>query len=275
MDNFDVKAFQQKCLEIMDAFDALCREKGLKYYMSCGTMLGAVRHKGFIPWDDDVDVYMPRPDYNLLMKHAKEWLPQNLNMINCDSDISFPHYYAKVEDLNTTLIERIYLGHYGGLWIDIFPVDGAAPNKFAKFVQLRRFKFWRRLLYFAYRDPWKHGKTFGGCLLWLMHGLLSKRYLHHKLQNVIRKYDYDKTDMVQPYDGSKTPFPKSVLGTPTDYEYEGRKYWGVEDYDTYLTIHYGDYMTPPPLEKQKVHHKIEFCDLNLPYREYMRQKNLL
>ena len=122
--DFDVRAFQMKCLEIMDTFDAVCRANGLRYYMACGTMLGAVRHKGFIPWDDDVDVYMPRPDYDRLVKNARKWLPAPLKMVECESDITFPHYYGKIEDESTTMIERVYLGHFGGVWIDIFPAKG-------------------------------------------------------------------------------------------------------------------------------------------------------
>lgn len=273
MVDFDIKAFQHKCLEIMDVFDALCRKQDLRYYLACGTMLGAVRHKGFIPWDDDVDVYMPRPDYEVLAKNYKQWLPGHLNLVNCDTDITFPHYFAKLEDINTSMIERIYLGHYGGIWIDIFPIDGAAPNKVAQWIHNMRFKVLRKLLYYRYRDPWKHGKTLGGYIILLVHNLFTKEYLHRRLQNLIKQYDFNKSEVLMPHnDGMKT-FTKTVLGERTEYDFEGRKYWGVKDYDAYLTKIYGDYMTPPPIEEQVVHHNLVFCDLNMPYSEYVQRES--
>ncbi len=137
--DFDLKALQREYLKIMDMFDAVCRAHGLRYYMACGTMLGTVRHKGFIPWDDDVDLYMPRPDYDTLCLHSAEWLPADMKLCNQDTDITFPHYYGKVKDTGTTFVERTYLGHYGGAWIDIFPIDGAPENEAERKRHVRRF----------------------------------------------------------------------------------------------------------------------------------------
>lgn len=269
--DIDVKAVQQACLRIMDAFDAVCRAHGLRYYMACGTMLGAVRHKGFIPWDDDVDLYMPRPDYRELQLHAKEWLPANLRLVDQQSDITFPHYYGKVEDLNTTFIERLYLGHYGGLWIDIFPVDGAPSDPAERRSHVRRFKHWRHLQYFVYRDPWKHGRTLGGMLVWLVQRLYSRKRVNERLQQIVQEYSFDGHDLLMPHNDKQKTFTKETLGeTPVEYDFEGRRFYGVRDYDTYLTTIYGDYMTPPPPEKRVVHHNIVFCDLSMPLSQYLK-----
>ena len=269
---FDIKAVQEECLKIMDAFDGVCRKHGLRYYMACGTMLGAVRHKGFIPWDDDVDLYMPRPDYEILQKNRKEWLPENLNLCNQQNDITFPHYFAKIEDLNTTFVERAYLGHYGGAWIDIFPIDGAPDNEGERKKHIRRFRHWRRLQYYVYRNPWKHGRTPGGLFVWLVQKLYSKEYVNRRLLEVIKEYDFDNHDLLMPHNDKQKTFTKETLGVnPVEYDFEGRKFYGVKDYDKYLTTIFGNYMTPHPVEQRVVHHNIVCCDLNLPIAEYLKR----
>lgn len=269
--DLDLKALQKALLKIMDAFDAVCRAHNVRYYMACGTMLGAVRHKGFIPWDDDVDVYMPRPDYTEFKKHASEWLPENLKFVDSDSDPTFPHYYGKVEDLNTTLIERTYLGHYGGLWIDVFPIDGASDSGEERRRHRKRFRHWRHLQYFVYRDPWKHGRTLGGMYVWLLQKIYSREKVNRRLQEILTEQDFDKCGLLMPHSDRQKTFTKEVLGeVPTEYEFEGRKFWGVKDYDKYLTAIFGDYMTPPPEDKRVVHHNIVFCDLNMALSEYLK-----
>lgn len=270
--DFDIKAFQKECLYIMSAFDESCRHEGLRYYMACGTMIGAVRHKGFIPWDDDVDVYMPRPDFERMKANAATILPKNLKLVDYSTDSTFPHFYAKIEDTNTTKIERIYLNHYSGVWIDIFPVDGITDNKLARRIHTARFKFWRRLQYLVYRDPWKHGHNFGGYLVLGLHKMFPKQYVHRHIQKVMRQYDFESHDTLMPHNDHFVTFTKEELGmTPVDYDFEGHKFYGVKDYDAYLRRIYGDYMTPPPPEKQVVKHNIVFCDLNMPVAEYIEK----
>ena len=270
--DFDLKALQRECLKIMDVFDAVCRAHGLRYYMACGTMLGAVRHKGFIPWDDDVDLYMPRPDYDTLCRHSTEWLPAGMKLCNQDTDITFPHYYGKVEDTGTTFVERSYLGHYSGAWIDIFPIDGAPGDAAERKRHIRRFRRWRRMQYYVYRDPWKHGHNMGGALVWLVQKLYSKSYVNGRLQKVVREYSFDGHDLLMPHNDKQKTFTKETLGVkPVEYEFEGRMFYGMKDYDKYLTTIFGDYMTPPPEDKRVVHHSIECCDLNLPIAEYIER----
>lgn len=269
--DIDIKALQAACLKILDGFDAVCRAHKLRYYMACGTMLGAVRHKGFIPWDDDIDVYMPRPDYKEFQKHAAEWLPANLKFVDYYSDPTFPHYYGKVEDLNTTLIERTYLGHYGGVWIDIFPIDGASDDEGERQRHRKRYHHWRHLQYFVYRNPWKHGRTLGGMLVWLIQKLYSKDKVNNRLQAILQEQDFNSCDLLMPHSDNQKTFTKETLGlVPTEYEFEGRKFYGVKDYDKYLTTIFGDYMTPPPVEQRVLHHNIVYFDPNLPVAEYLK-----
>lgn len=268
----NIREIQLEGLKILVAFDAVCRRHGLRYYLAYGTMLGAVRHKGFIPWDDDVDVHMPRTDYLRLRENCDKWLPEGMKFVDNTTDRTFPHQYGKIENVMTTYIERPYLGHYGGVWIDIFPLDGMIPDAGVCRRQKRGFKLLRRLQYYAYRDPWKHGRSLGGAALWLMQRVVKREWVNPRLERLMRRYDFDTTGHTMLYEDHYWVMPKSYFGDePTEYEFEGRKFLGVADYDAYLSTIYGDYMTPPPEEKRVVEHNVVYCDLHTPVAEYIAQ----
>src|SRR5574344_393106 len=105
---YDIRALQLRILRILKTFHAVCQEHNLTYYITSGTMLGAVRHGGFIPWDDDLDVAMPRADYDRLLSHASEYLPQPFELVSSETDPTYPKAFAKIQDASTTLIERVY-----------------------------------------------------------------------------------------------------------------------------------------------------------------------
>ena len=107
-----------------------------------------------------------------------------------------------------------------------------------------------------------------------IHAMFSKQYVHRKLQNVIRQYDFESHNTLMPHNDKQKTFTREILGEPTEYDFEGRKYYGVKDYDKYLTIIFGDYMTLPPVEQRVVHHNLVCCDLNRSYKEYMREHGM-
>ena len=124
MANYDIRPLQLRILKILQTIDSVCKEHDLRYYLWAGTMLGAVRHKGFIPWDDDLDIAMPRKDYEILMQHAKEWIPQPYEAKCAEIDPTYSGAFAKVIDSSTTLIEREHYNYLAGIYSDIFPLDG-------------------------------------------------------------------------------------------------------------------------------------------------------
>ena len=125
---YDIRILQRKIISNLEAIDAVCREHGLRYYLWAGTMLGAVRHKGFIPWDDDMDICMPRPDYEQIISHWREWLPQPYEVIAPETDPTYPYPFAKIEDASTTVLERPDFKFLEGVYIDVFPIDGAPAD---------------------------------------------------------------------------------------------------------------------------------------------------
>ena len=106
--NYDIRILQNKRIGNMEAIDRVCREHNLRYYLWAGTMLGAVRHKGFIPWDDDMDICMPRPDYEKLIAHWREWLPQPYEVISTETDATYPYPFAKASFIKSHSYEYIY-----------------------------------------------------------------------------------------------------------------------------------------------------------------------
>lgn len=158
MANYDIRPLQLRILKNLLAVDKVCKEHNLRYYIMAGTMLGAVRHKGFIPWDDDLDIGMPRADYDLLMANAKEWLPKPYEAVCAENDKEYPLPFAKVQDADTTLIERMHLKYLGGVYIDIFPLDGVPESRMAQRMHFAKYEFYKRILYLIHRDPYKHGK---------------------------------------------------------------------------------------------------------------------
>ena len=268
MANYDVEQVHKRILKILKAIDRVCRERNLKYYIWAGTMLGAVRHKGFIPWDDDLDIAMPRPDYDLLMKHAKEWLPEPYEVVAAETDANYPLPFAKIQDASTTLIERMHLKYLGGIYIDVFPLDAVPDGWLNRKLHFARYEYWKRVLYLLHRDPYKHGKGPSSWIPLLCRKLYTLSGVQQKIRTLLRKYDYHTVQTVADYDdGQRGAMDKQILGTPQLYSFEGESVCGVEQYDLYLKNKYGDYMTIPK-DANRRQHNFHYLDLEHSYRDY-------
>lgn len=267
--DYDVRQLQQRIYANLVAFDAVCREHDLRYYLWAGTMLGAVRHHGFIPWDDDIDVAMPRPDYERLMAHWKEWMDAPFEIIAPETDTAYPYPFAKVQDASTTVMERPDFSFLEGVYVDVFPIDGFPADSVEQRRHYRRWKLWRHLLFMRARNPFKHGYGPRSWFPLLIHLLLPMTFLQRRVKKYMTRYDYDHSDYVVAYDdnGIDAIFPKRVLGDAQPYEFIDRSFPGVEHSHEYLTINFGDdYMQLPPVEK-RVFHRFYHVDFNRPYRE--------
>lgn len=267
MSNYDIHQVHQKTLNILLNVDATCKAHHLDYYIWAGTMLGAIRHKGFIPWDDDIDIAMPRPSYDELIAH-KDWLPEGFEMVCAEDDPVYPLPFAKIQDANTTLIERMHLRYLGGIYIDVFPIDGAPHGFLRQQWQFGQYEYYKRVLYLLCRDPYKHGHGPSSWVPLLCRRLFTLKGVQDRIRHILHRYDYQRSDLVADYDdGSKGIIRKTVLGKPSPYLFEGHEVLGVEHYDSYLSQKYGDYMTPPDAAHQR-QHNFNYVDLDLPYRQY-------
>ena len=270
MASYDIRPLQLHLLDILMVIQKMCEEHGLKYYIVDGSLIGAVRHKGFIPWDDDMDICMPREDYEALIKNSKEWLPQPYEFVCFENDPKYPLHFGKIQDASTTLVERPHLYYLGGVYVDVFPIDGAPDNKLVQRLYQMKYNYLRKVLYFLFRDPYRHGHGPSCWIPLLARKLYTLPGIQMKIKRHMMKYDLKTSRLaaVNHNDGLGSMVDKkNVLGEPTPIEFEGKMVWGMKDNNSYLTQLFGDYMTPPPADK--IHqHNFFYMDLTKPYKDF-------
>ena len=158
--------------------------------------------------------------------------------------------------------------YLGGVYIDVFPLDGVPTGRMAQRMHFAKYEFYKRVLYLIHRDPYKHGKGPSSWIPLLCRKLFTLTEVQKSIREVMTRYDFDKSDLICDYDdGMKGIMPKKILGVPTPVLFENEEVWGVQEYDTYLSQKYGDYMTIPKQSGQR-QHNFHYLDLNKPYRDF-------
>lgn len=273
MAKYDIRPLQLRILEIMKAVHEMCKEHGLRYYLADGSLIGAVREKGFIAWDDDMDICMPREDYEKFIAHADEWLPKPYELVCFDRDKNFPLHYGKIQDSSSTMIERPHMYYLGGVYMDVFPVDGAPKAMWKRKLWNRQYQFLRKMLYFSFRDPYKHGHGPSSWFPLFVRWIMPMPGWQRAVKRCMLKYRFEDCDYVSfnHNDGPGAMIPKEAMGEPTPIKFENVELWGLKDNHAYLSSLFGDYMTPPPPNKIKQHNYFH-VDLNTPYREFDKSK---
>lgn len=245
---------QRNELNILIAVKEICNSNNLKFYLSGGTLLGAIRHRGFIPWDDDIDVCMPRADYEKL-KNAN--LKEEFESIEVYKSDTLP--FIKLVDKNVRVLSQYgTLDNY--LWIDIFPVD-ALPDDINSVRKIyKKAEFYRRLLYLG-KAKLGEGKNIlkkvGKYFIKPFVKLYSEERLTRKLEQLALEIPYESSNYVGAITGGlygegermlKIEFEKSIFVTFEGYDMPTMSCW-----DSYLKGIYGDYMKLPPEDKRKTH----------------------
>ncbi len=272
MANGDILSVQKALLEMAKVFHNFCMAHNLKYYMLGGTLLGAVRHKGFIPWDDDMDFGMLRDDYEKLLKFKDE-LEEGFSFVTYKDVKKFGYGFCKMYNENTTYIEKsLDTNTIGGVFIDVFPIDNIG-NDYEKCLRLEKKIHRRKRIVSGIFIKGKR-KTFGASVISKFLRLLPKNSKWHQWPiNVVKKYKNKESVYVTNVFGAwgvKEIVPKIYLGTPKLYDFGDTQLYGVEKANEYLTSIYGDYMTPPPPEK-RIGHSICYVDFNKPYKQYIEE----
>ena len=251
----DIHELRQIQIGILDEVHSFCEAHGLRYFLSSGTLIGAVRHKGYIPWDDDIDIYMPREDYEAFLNtyHDKSG---RYKAINPRLESNYYYTFAKVVDLRTKMIETETEGYEIGVFMDIFPVDYVTDDLQER---ERVFKL-KKLLYKIRRCKISNANPLRSRLAyWCYKSLpVSAHYVFRLIQRliVLGKPTHTVCNMTEAGPKIKGCFPAEDIASSVDIEFEGKLYKTMVGYKDYLERTYGDYMTLPPVE-QRVTHQFE------------------
>lgn len=265
--------------DMLKIFVGICERLDLKYYLVCGSALGAVKYEGFIPWDDDVDVGLLRPDYEIFIREAKKYLPDYLFLQNYHTDREFSQVFSKLRNCNTTYIEKscanLHINH--GVYIDIFPLDGYPDNdKDISKLEAEKIKFLRNMSC-VYDMP---DLTFKAKLAKKLRRILGKNKHTDKrvakFEKVISSPNADSSSIIcnhGNWQGKLEYAPKEQYGLGVWATFEGLKVRIPEKYDEYLTQKYGDWRADLPEDQKVGHHYFAVCDVNRPYSDYIEERS--
>ena len=265
----DVRRSQLLALTLLREFERICIKYGLTYYVAAGSLLGAARHHAQIPWDDDVDVTMPRKDYNRFIEIAQQELPDTMILPVNNYPYGFHRIQMKGTNIERTLRQK---GHHG-VFLDVLPLDGAAPTEKLK---KRHERINTRLMYYMFESArpipalnqfrGKNRKLYIKRVIIKLFG--PKRLLYYLWRKNAEKYDVDTAQewvcLPGSYGYEKECFPKYYWGDPAWLEYENKLCPVMQHWEDYLTLHYGDYMQCPA-ELEKRTHLLFSIDFG-PYR---------
>lgn len=265
MENKDyLNKLHDELLDIMDEIDRVCTLCQLHYYLIGGTLLGAIRHKGFIPWDDDLDIAMPRSDFEVFVSKAKEYLSDCYELRWINTDKSYWHVFAKVCKKNTIFRERgLSTFQPTGIFVDIFPLDKSA-NYSAKLENKKKWIVRINSIIWAKNGNEKRANSIFRRML----SLLLPTVLLQKLIIFIAKgaKKYGQTHYANfgsQYSIKKQTMPVDWFGKGVNLEFAGKSFRGPVEYSKVLSSIFGpNYMELPPEEKRRCHYpeKVVFSD---------------
>ncbi len=257
-------------LESLKDIKAVCEKYGIRYYLSSGTLLGAVRHQGFIPWDDDVDIEMPYADYLRFLQIAPVEMGDRYTLQNSDTDPYFHFAYSRIRKNNTTMMrewERTIPSHHG-VWVDIFPMVkvGGTMDYRTKRLMLKVCTFLRMHDYvFELNRKWLTEQ--GGYVQMTIVKAARKlpKTFRESLRNAMLRYIFsqrEKPYLTNVWTTISRRIPKEAFDEPAAIlQFEDAEFSAPRDYDCYLRISYGDYMTPPPENQRNGRHGDLILDL--------------
>lgn len=261
-------------LNILKEVSLICTKHDIPYSLGYGTALGAVRHKGFIPWDDDIDIVMMRKDFEKFENVWANEAPDNIFLQTYKSDPFYPYPFAKIRDSSTTFMEtgceHLNINH--GVFIDIFPFDYLPKRKTQRLLQL----FYAELVWILARKNLTR-KNLKGRISSLFCFLFSEKARKRAMeyfQKKASKYPFESaigiSNLNYGIGWASEIYSKDSLLNLEQTDFEDSSFLLMKEYDAHLKVLYGDYMTPPPV-KDRTGHAYIVCDTTKPYLEVLQK----
>ena len=257
----EVDELKKICLDILYAVHCFCEDNHIMYSLSCGSLIGAIRHHGYIPWDDDIDIYMFREDYNRFLSIFPEVYNKSYSVISLERSSQWNCPFAKVYDIRTVMEEDKRTEIKGlGIGIDVFPLDNATDNE----NRWKRYEKRRRQLIGLYimKDlKWRKSRSLIKNIIVTLCSFpllpFSARFFAKRINDYSQKFNQEDSHFFaencygHPYNER---IPKSAFIHTVNWPFENHTFKIMNGYDEYLTLFYGDYMQLPPIEKRNSHH---------------------
>lgn len=271
LDDESLKRLQKIELDMLCELDRICRKYDINYCIYAGTMLGAVRHGGFIPWDDDIDVAMLRPEYEKFLEACRNELdPQKYFFQDYRTDKNYFWGFGKIRRIGTDYITfgREHLKGHTGVWIDVFPMDSIPDNRIEAYVHSKCCFAIRKIMYA--RVGCKVEKSIFARLWYRLLSIIPRSVLFCLYEKLISVDKDKKTKLVRIATfpiarNQKGGYKREWFESKNEVVFEGKSFFGVSNPDEYLTFKCGDYMSLPPPEKRKKHlaSKIDLGDFDI------------
>ena len=274
-----LRKLQLKELDTLVYFKEFCDKNNLLFYLCGGCCIGSLRTGGFIPWDDDIDILMPRDDYEKLYKLWDNDKHERFKLLRTDEKIFTGNIFTTIVDTETTCVKanQAHLDIPFGIMMDIFPIDGCPKGKFKRTMQKLNAMIYSLLL--AQIVPENHGGIMALGSKFLLSIVKSPKAREKKWRNAERRMSKYKisdceyiTQLCEGVHSMQPEYPKEWFASAVYREFEGLQMPIPVGYDPYLKKAFGDYMTPPPEDKQKPHHDMILVDTERSYKEVLKGK---
>ena len=258
-DGFEITSMMKRAwagqMEVLQTIREICERHNILWFADYGTLLGAVRHKGFIPWDDDIDVRMLRDDYEKFCVVANKELPETMFFQNYKNDKGYPWMYSKIRMKGTKAVRigQDRLNMEEGIYMDIFPCDGVPDDNKKKKKHNRLAKIYRKILY-ARIGKYSCDKWYER-LWWSLVCVIPRSYVYKQSDKLVKKYTEHNCKRVGTIGWHELPdvngFLNGYFTDLTEVEFEGHMFYAPRDWDGFLTYSFGkDYMQLPPVEQR-------------------------
>lgn len=274
-----LRKLQLKELDTLVYFKEFCDKNNLLFYLCGGCCIGSLRTGGFIPWDDDIDILMPRDDYEKLYKLWDNDKHERFKLLRTDEKIFTGNIFTTIVDTETTCVKanQAHLDIPFGIMMDIFPIDGCPKGKFKRTMQKLNAMIYS--LFLAQIVPENHGGIMALGSKFLLSIVKSPKAREKKWRNAERRMSKYKisdceyiTELCEGVHSMQPEYPKEWFASAVYREFEGLQMPIPVGYDPYLKKAFGDYMKLPPEDKQKPHHDMILVDTERSYKEVLKEK---